>query len=344
MILIIANNHYDEPTNKVLDWLFFYDANFMRINGENYTPKNDFTVNLTKHCLKNNNQTIIKENNISVVWYRRWFNPSIRSINFEGYLENNFGGNEILLIESYQGFLNSELSSYTNGIFSILNNKTWIPNVHLARGGLNKIDVLIRAKRIGLTIPETIITTSKTELLEFYNKNGGIITKPISDVAPVYFDGTAIAMFTKEVTKEDINSFSDLFYPSLFQKSIEKSFEVRVFVYKKHCFSIAIFSQNDCQTKIDFRNYNGSKPNRNVPFKLPKEIENKLFLLFDDLKLNTGSVDLIVNHNCDFIFLEINPVGQFGMVSVGGNYPLEKIIAKDLIKTENEYKRNRENK
>lgn len=37
-----------------------------------------------------------------------------------------------------------------------------------------------------------------------------------------------------------------------------------------------IFSQFDEETKIDYRNYNRVKPIRNVPFKLPKVIENKL--------------------------------------------------------------------
>lgn len=87
---------------------------------------------------------------------------------------------------------------------------------------------------------------------------------------------------------------------------------------------MAILSQSDEKTKIDFRKYNEEKPNRNVPFKLPDDIDQKIKQLFKYLDLNTGSVDLIVDHQENFYFLEINPVGQFGMVSYPCNYFLEK--------------------
>lgn len=48
---------------------------------------------------------------------------------------------------------------------------------------------------------------------------------------------------------------------------------------------MAIFSQNDDQTKVDFRNYNINKPNRNVPFMLPNELESKIKLLMNDICL-----------------------------------------------------------
>ena len=82
----------------------------------------------------------------------------------------------------------------------------------------------------------------------------------------------------------------------------------------------------------DFRNYNIDKPNRYVPFLLPKDIEEKLLNLLEDLDLNTGSVDLIYDNDDNYVFLEINPVGQFGMVSINCNYHIEKMISEDLIR------------
>jgi D-alanine-D-alanine ligase-like ATP-grasp enzyme len=49
------------------------------------------------------------------------------------------------------------------------------------------------------------------------------------------------------------------------------------------------------------------------------------------LKLNTGSIDMIYTNDSKFIFLEVNPVGQFGMVSKPCNYNLEKKIALNII-------------
>lgn len=91
--------------------------------------------------------------------------------------------------------------------------------------------------------------------------------------------------------------------------------------------SMAILSQNDEQTQIDFRNYNNEKPNRNVPYNLPDEIKKKIILLMEKLKLNCGSIDIIVTPKNEYIFLEVNPIGQFGMVSNPCNYNLHKEIA-----------------
>lgn len=54
---------------------------------------------------------------------------------------------------------------------------------------------------------------------------------------------------------------------------------------------------------------------------------NKLMKL---LKLNTGSIDMIVDHNNNYIFLEVNPVGQFVAYGEFCNYYLDREMAKIL--------------
>ena len=90
---------------------------------------------------------------------------------------------------------------------------------------------------------------------------------------------------------------------------------------------MAIFSQLDTQTELDFRNYNREKPNRNIPFKLPLKMQEKLLKFIKIMHLDTGSIDMIVTPNDEFVFLEVNPIGQFGWVSNYSNYYLEEKIA-----------------
>ncbi|WP_293933429.1 hypothetical protein [Sphingobacterium sp. UBA6645] len=45
------------------------------------------------------------------------------------------------------------------------------------------------------------------------------------------------------------------------------------------------------------------------------------------LGFNTGSIDLILTPDGDYVFLEINPEGQFGMVPHPCNYFLEREMA-----------------
>src|SRR5690606_41647080 len=66
------------------------------------------------------------------------------------------------------------------------------------------------------------------------------------------------------------------------------------------------------------------RSNRTVAFNLPSDIENKLTKLMNVLSLNFGSIDMIVSKNREYYFLEVNPVGQFGMVSFPCNYNIER--------------------
>lgn len=344
MILILSHNHYDEPTNHVIDWLLYYDASFKRINGHEFLPKNNFTIILKKNHLKKEHKTTFKNKDVSVVWFRRWLPPANTTTHFEEFVDNSFSNHETLLIESYNNYLKQESTGYNIGIWSLLNEEKFIPKIDAVRkGGYNKIDVLVKANKLGIRVPETIITSSKKELIVFFKKNKAIITKPIYEIAPILYKEHRISMFTKEVTMMDIESFPNIFFPSLFQNKIEKSFEIRVFIYKDKIYSTAIFSQNDKQTKSDFRNYNYLKPNRIVPFNLPTKLKNKLFKLLSEVGLNTGSIDLIMTPKNEIILLEINPVGQFGLVSINGNFPVEKMIAEDLINTDNDYGKHTEN-
>lgn len=49
------------------------------------------------------------------------------------------------------------------------------------------------------------------------------------------------------------------------------------------------------------------------------------------IKLNCGSVDMVLTKDNQYIFLEVNPIGQFSQVSIPANYLIEKEIAKYLL-------------
>ena len=117
----------------------------------------------------------------------------------------------------------------------------------------------------------------------------------------------------------------------MFQEYIEKLYEIRAFYLDGNFYCSAIMSQNDSRTKVDFRNYNIEKPNRTPSYKLPIDLEEKISQLMACLNLNSGSIDLLVDVSGNYIFLEVNPIGQFGQVSKPCNYFLEMEVAKHLM-------------
>lgn len=199
-------------------------------------------------------------------------------------------------------------------------------------GRINKIKMLQVAKASGLQIPKTLLTTRKSDLVDFLDKRN-VITKSL-DLNIFFGDadkGKLIHGLTSEILPEQIIDFPEQFPLTLFQENIDKILEIRVFFIGNKNFASAIFSQNSDQTRQDYRNYNDSAPNRIIPFKLDLDLETKINVFKKKSGLKTGSVDFILAKDQLYYFLEINPQGQFLGVSDACNFYLDKRVAEYFI-------------
>lgn len=192
----------------------------------------------------------------------------------------------------------------------------------------NKIQNLLSAKSVGFKVPETIVTTSKIQLVKFFENNidTGIICKRLSETYYVEWEEVVYDISkTIEVTKESLENLPDSFGLSMFQKKINKEYEIRVVYINDEIYCAAIFDQS-----IDYRrNFRTKNKPRIVPYRLNKEIELRIRKLIDTLQFSYVSIDLIKSPD-DYFFLEINPVGQISFINNACNYFLDKKIAQFL--------------
>lgn len=326
MILILSKEQGEGTTEEIMDWLYSLDCDFQRLNG-NHLKYNPFKISLgnTDSFVLNNYEDVIQQDAVSIVWNRRW-NESNFFDNTQKDLNKEF------LYEMKTHLINEfhRLSQY---VFQRFSEKNWVDKTHLIQP--NKIVVLEKAKECNLNIPNTIITNNKQDALDFLAQNGRICTKPISEVS-AFFNSKkkrVYLMDTKEVMKNTLEESDEIFFPSLFQQLVEKRFDIRIFYLDQKFYSMAIFSQRRSKSILDFRNYNFADPDRSIPYSLPKYIEYQLQSLVDKLGYKHCSIDMLKDINNEYIFLEINPVGQFGMVSKPCNYHLEMKVALYLKKT-----------
>jgi len=322
MILVLSQTQLAVTVEDVMDWLHYFGADYKRLNGQDFLD--DFTITNEGIYYKD-----LNTEDVNVVWFRRWSDEPNFLNNNEEKLDG-FGLSNIGSLASNVSFERAKASQY---FFSQLKHAYWttIPK-HISA---NKIEVLQVALESGLRVPEFIITSKKSELEKFVNKHQKIITKPVSEVASFFIeseDSTERSIvLTSVLTAEDIDdSIPDRFHFTLFQECIEKEYEIRTFFLDGQFYSMAIFSQIDEQTTTDFRDYNFKNPNRNVPYQLPENVEKKLLKFIEKTNYQIGSFDLIKSKDGEYVFLEINPVGQFGMVSLPCNYYLEKKLANYL--------------
>lgn len=320
MILILSKAN-DLTTSTVLKWLYNFKQEFVRINGENTVTDFHFALNENEQAYLHYKDLSINLEKIQSFWYRRG------KVNLEKYTKDKIQDDPQIEKVIHESIIN-EMQILEDYFYQNLKGKKSIGSYD--RRGVNKLTTLNTAREIGLKIPQTIITTDKKKVAAFLKKHQAIITKPIHEVPINLVYGKKLLVYTSEIHKENLAQLPDIFFPSLFQEKINKKYELRIFYLNGKCYGTAIFSQLDEQTSVDLRNYNMQKPNRRIPFNIPDEIEEKLMLLMNKLELNCGSIDLIVTTDNEFVFLEVNPIGQFGFTSVVGNFQLEKEIAKYL--------------
>lgn len=317
MILIISSE-YDVSSNLVISWLSKIKANFIRFNSEQISTLNVLCLGNKSSYLKINE---IDFDKVSIVWHRRGRLRLIaKELSNLGNITRYLKKEEDALIKSIEEY--SRINGHYIGSY-------------LKEVENYKINHLIYAKKAGLIIPETLLTTKKEELLDFYYLHKKIITKDIRYPINISFpDGNLSSVGTFLLSENMILDMSNDFAPALVQNYIEKQFEIRYFFHDDLRYAMAIFSQNDNKTKIDYRNYNEKVPNRCVPFKLPDDIIENLnqFIKLSDLR--TGSIDLIFTKSKEFVFLEVNPMGQFDWLSKNCNYYIEKNIAENLMRYE----------
>jgi ATP-GRASP peptide maturase of grasp-with-spasm system len=321
MIVIITQHEAEYTTSMVIDWLGFMNEQFRIINGKEVLF--DFDCRFDNHTEPEINMEPagITADKI-VIWYRRWlpqdFYPLLAAVSPDVKTSRQFLDyyrEEGRVLKYY--FLKSLKPGYV---------LTDYFNAYL-----NKLQVLAYASRVGLCIPATIITSKKSVLGNFINEHKKIIVKNISEVGMFTHKKKMLVTFTAGLTAADLEKLPLVFFPGIFQEHIDKLYEIRVFYMEGTCYSMAIFSQKNDKTATDFRNYDFKNPNRNVPYQLPTDVEVKIDLLMKAVGLNCGSLDLIRSCNGEYVFLEINPIGQFGMISEPCNYHLELKVAELLI-------------
>lgn len=330
MILILSQSSLEPTTEEVMDWLEALGGRCVRLNGDDLEGRCEIRCEIAdgRVSLRFESDGIeLPLQEVQAVWFRRWlYERRHETVDLLG----RPAADNHTLHHQLRRHLSLESRRFSDFLYSSFGHLPWLS--HPRRSSLNKLDVLRRAAREGIATPATLVTTEREALRRFAEEHGVLITKPIGEVEAFIEGEVSHFLFTTEIGPAEIAALPERFAPSLFQERVEKAYELRVFYLDGEFHAMAIFSQNDPQTRADFRQYNQERPNRNVPYRLRPDLAGRLRRLLDGLELETGSLDLLVTPDGREVFLEINPVGQLGMVSKTCNYPLERKIAELLLR------------
>jgi glutathione synthase/RimK-type ligase-like ATP-grasp enzyme len=198
----------------------------------------------------------------------------------------------------------------------------------------HKVLQLTVARDVGLQIPETIITNEPAQITEAFKRFGGnMITKPVRS-GFVDYGSEQHAIFTSQVLEDHLQRVADARWsPAIYQPLIPKQFDVRVTVVGSQFFSAEIDSQSDPDAAVDWRHTsNPQLPHREAS--IPNDVKERLKSMLDILQLRFAAIDLIRTPDGEYVFLEVNPNGQWLWLDDFLNLGISQTVAEWLSNTQ----------
>jgi len=312
--VLILTNEDDPHADVMIQLLRRRRVNVFRIDPGDYPEESTISMKnngLQWECTLSSKQRVVDLQEIGSIWVRR---PT----SWQPHSTHNKGIND---------FIRAERTHAIEGMWQSLAT-LWVNHpVHDRSASLKPYQLQV-ASSLGFSIPKTLVTNVPSEAKEFYEDcDGSVIYKPLSGLD---FTHLGRFVYTSPISRAHLERLGQVTVaPCLFQEYIPKSFEVRVTVVGHRVFSAAIYSQEFEETKHDWRR-EGELPLRYEPYRLPAEIEEMTLQLLAALKLTYGAIDAIVTPEGEYVFLEINPSGQFGFVEQKTGLPIFSSLA-DLL-------------
>jgi hypothetical protein len=202
----------------------------------------------------------------------------------------------------------------------------WVNHPDAIREAAYKPRQLRLAHDLGLTIPRTLVTNDPGEFQRFYDEcQGQVIYKLLGFPLYEVENGAAASTFTSLVPQEmrrEAHRIKETAH--LFQEYQPKVCDLRIIIIGDHLFAIEIYPLSE-ETRIDFRR--DYRALRYAVHHLPDAIQQALFALTRRYRLLYAAIDMLYTPEKQYVFLELNSVGQLGWLEEPTGLPLFQTLA-----------------
>lgn len=226
-------------------------------------------------------------------------------------------------------FAETEAQQAVSALTTVID-AAWINPPINERRAKSKPAQLFKARELGLEVPRTLITNDPDEVRAFVaSAPGQFIYKGLSQ--PRDMEAGKV-LFTGMLTPERLAKIDSIrITPGIFQERVDKAYELRVTVVGRRIFTVKIDSQAHLDTTLDWR-----RSLHDVAYDvvdLPREVEDKVVRFMQAFGLVYGAFDFIVTPDGKYVFLEINPSGQFMWLEYATGLEITAELADLLIRS-----------
>jgi glutathione synthase/RimK-type ligase-like ATP-grasp enzyme len=258
---------------------------------------------------------------ICAAWYRRsraLFAP-LPSLNLlQGDLEN---------------FVRVQSSVTLTALFGSLQT-LWVGQPFKLRRAEIKALQLAEASKAGLLTPATLLSNDPKRAAAFVEALGNTdcAVKPLVATRVDGEGGARLPLTTTLPRGHALDSVA--LAPTIFQPYIEKAYELRCVVMGDKIVTAKINSQDKESARKDWRAAAVEEGDvEHEAFDLPEPVQGALHRMMHSFEINFASIDMIVTPEGEFVFLDLNPNGQWLWLEEELGLPLVASMA-DVLTTE----------
>ncbi len=207
----------------------------------------------------------------------------------------------------------------------------WVNHLEDNRAASNKARQLRHAHAVGLRVPHTLITNDPEEVRAFHaEQDGAIVTKMLTALSSS-MGKASFSVRTSDVRREDLSNLESLRHcPMVFQERIPKDRELRVVFVAGEVFVGSIDASRSKDGQTDWRSATPGECSWHVD-ELPQATVERIQSLMAALDLVYGAIDLIRTPDGAYVFLEVNPSGEWGMLERDIGVPISDALAEALL-------------
>ena len=293
--LLIITNSYDVTTDLLLDRLP-PAANIFRFNFDQF-DKYEVRFDLSGFCIVAPGGETIRGDDVSKAYWRKPFSAEPENVGLDG-------------VDDY---VRAEWRYLLNEVV----NQLWADNRFVlvepfAERRTGKLIQLLHASRYFHVPPFEFISNRASEI-------NGVVAKSLSNEL---IGGKVL--YTTRVEAGEL----DRSYPWFLQKEVAAPYDVTVVYIRRELFAFRL-ERDFLSDSPDWRKHI-SERQQWVPFNLPGAVAGVIRDYMNELKLNYGRLDFLLDSEERYWFCEVNPNGQFAWLDLRGEHGLLHVVVNEI--------------
>lgn len=234
-------------------------------------------------------------------------------------------------LDADREFITRQWRFFQKNLFDLgprVGNTLWVNNPTSAMIAESKLVQLEAARAAGLAFPELVVTNNAEDARKMIKRYGRVVYKTFfpqswqsASTGNIYSLGIALLDASSELPEESI-----AICPGIFQRYIDKAYDLRITVIGSKFFAVRILKQNG-EAHLDWRQTVLHEETFAEPFELSQTVMDQLRDVMRRLDIVFGCVDIVVDRQGQAYFLEVNQAGQFLFLEEKtGSLPLLRAI------------------